>query len=178
MCPCALLGCAYCHLLLLFDLETSFLTRLLVPVLSLPNVRAWLWSGPAGYYVPGTLASWLSSPVMHTSQWTQGSHSQLSLGTKFWQWVSGGGWDMNCLPLHFQDLWFPLMIVLTVYFSCKGCSQGWISQSTHALASLPGLSLLELISAPHLLKGAVLKVPPRESSPCPAAPRDQHGHGF
>ena len=54
----------------------------------------------------------------------------------------------------------------------------WVSQSTRALASLPGLSLLELISAPHLLKGAVLKVLPRESSPCPAAPRDQHGHGF
>ena len=85
MCPCALLGCAYCHLLLLFDLETSFLTRLLVPVLSLPNVRAWLWSVPAGYYVPGTLASWLSSPVMHTSQWTQKPPSRLSLETKFGQ---------------------------------------------------------------------------------------------
>ena len=81
-------------------------------------------------------------------------------------------------PSAFSGLVVPLMIVLTVYFSCKGCSQGWISQSTRALASLPGLNLLKLISAPHLLKGAVLKVPPRESSPCPAAPRDQHGHGF
>ena len=177
MCPCALLGCAYCHLLLLFDLETSFLTRLLVPVLSLPNVRAWLWSVPAGYYVPGTLASWLSSPVMHTSQWTQKPPSRLSPETKFWQSVRW--WVRRELsPSAISGLVVPLMIVLTVYFSCKGCSQGWISQSTRALASLPGLSLLKLISAPHLLKGAVLKVPPRESSPCPAAPRDQHGHGF
>ena len=77
---------------------------------------------------------------------------------------------MNSFPLHFQDLWFPLMFVLTVCFLYEGCSQGWMSQSTRALPSLPGLSLLELISAPHLPKDAVL----RESSPCAAAPRDQH----
>ena len=106
------------------------------------------------------------------------SHGHLTLETEVWQWVSGGGWDVNPLPLHFQDWWFPLMFVLTVCSLYEGCSQGWMSQSTRALTSLPGLSLLKLISATPLPKDAVLKVLPRESSPCPAAPRDQHGHRF
>ena len=42
------------------------------------------------------------------------SHGHLTLETEVWQWVSGGGWDVNPLPLHFQDWWFPLMFVLTV----------------------------------------------------------------
>ena len=106
------------------------------------------------------------------------SHSPLALETAFWPWVSGGGWDVSPLPLRFQDWRFPLMFVLTVCSLYGGCSQGWVSQSTPALASLPGLSLLKLVSATPLPKDAVLKVLPRESSPCPAAPGDQHGHRF
>ena len=73
---------------------------------------------------------------------------------------------MNYIPLHFQDVWLALMFVLTVYSSYEGCSHGWMSQSTPALVSLPGLSLLKLISAPRLPKDAVLKVLPHESRPC------------
>ena len=51
-----------------------------------------------------------------------------------------------------------------------------MSQNTRATESLPGLSLLEFLSEPHLPKDAVLKVLPRESSPC--VPRDQHGCRF
>ena len=65
---------------------------------------------------------------------------------------------MNSIPLHFQDVRLPLVFVLTAYSSFKGCSEGWMHQSTRTLASLPGLRLLELISAPHLPKDAVLKV--------------------
>lgn len=63
------------------------------------------------------------------------------------QWVSGSGCDMDSLPLHVQDLSIALTGVFTVYSSSKGCSRGWMSQSTQALASQTGLSLLELISA-------------------------------
>ena len=136
------------------------------------------WLVPAGFYVRGTLASCLNSPVMATSLWAQNSHGHLTLETEFWQRVSGGGWDVNPLPLHFQDLWFPLMFVLTVCSLYEGCSHGWMSQSTRALMALPGLSLRKLVSATPLPKDAVLKVLSCESSPGPAAPRDQHGHRF
>ena len=79
-------------------------------------------------------------------------------------------------PAGARPLQFPLMFVFTVYSSYEECSQGWMSQSIRALASLPVLSLLELISAPHLPKDSVLKMLPCESSPC--SPRDQHGCRF
>ena len=60
--------------------------------------------------------------------------------------------------------WLPLMFILTVNSSCKGCFQGWMSRSTQALGSLPGLSLLELISASAPAKADVLKVLPCERS--------------
>ena len=68
------------------------------------------WLVPAGFYVRATLASRLNSPVMATSLWAQNSHGHLTLETEFWQWVSGGGWDVSRLPLHFQDVWFALML--------------------------------------------------------------------
>jgi len=37
----------------------------------------------------------------------------------------GGDWGVNSLLLHFQDLWLPLMFLLTVNPSSRGHSQGW-----------------------------------------------------
>ena len=76
---------------------------------------------------------------------------------------------MSSLLLHFQDLWLPLTFVLTVYYSCKGRSQGCMHHSPHALGSLLGFSLLELISASAPAKADVLKVLPckRSMSSCP-----------
>ena len=79
-------------------------------------------------------------------------------------------------PAGAGPMQLPLIFVFTVYSSYEGCSQGWMSQSICALASLPRLSLLELILAPHLPKDAVLKMLPCESSPF--SPRDQHGCKF
>ena len=58
------------------------------------------------------------------------------------------------------------MLVLTVCSLYEGCSQSWMSQSSCALVSLSGLSLLELISAPHLPKDAVLRVQGKEQWLC------------
>ena len=44
-------------------------------------------------------------------------------------------------PAGAGPLQFPLMFVFTVYSSYEDCSQGWMSQSIRALASLPVLSL-------------------------------------
>ena len=169
MCSCTLL---FTHrpLFLLFHLKMSFLIDYSSLVLSLPNMKAW--------FLVSTCSVLCTRDLGFIFKFSHDGHLIVTWRWRPSSWVSGGGWDVNFLPLHFQDVWLPLMFVLIVYSSCKGCSPGWMSQSTYALESLPGLSLLELISAPHLPKDAVLKVLPCESSPCPAAPRDQHDCRF
>ena len=55
------------------------------------------------------------------------SHGHLTLGTKFWQWVLGGRWDVNSLPLHFQDLWFPSYLSSLLVPCMKGSLRvGWV----------------------------------------------------
>ena len=56
------------------------------------------------------------------------------------------------------------MYAFTVNSSCRGHPQGWMSHSTQALGSLPGLGLLELISASTPAKADVLRVLPCERS--------------
>lgn len=123
------------------------------------------WLVPAGYYVQGTLASCLNLPRMATSYWDK----SLTV-TRHWRPSScsecqmvGETWTLSLCTFRMCGF---LMFVLIVYSSCKVALSGWTSQSTHALAFLPGLNP-ELISAqqPPWCSAEVLHA--RESSPCP-----------
>ena len=81
----------------------------------------------------------------------------------------GGGWGVNSLLLHFQDLWLPLMFLLTVNPSSRGHSQGWMSHSTQALSPCLGSvswSSSQPLHHPSLMSWRCFRV----RGPCPAAP--------
>ena len=107
MFPCALLCCrVICSCFSIwkypFSQDSSFIA------FSLPNMKAW--------HLVSTCRVLCTRDFVSTFRCSCDNHilvgtSLIVTETKFLQWVTGGGWDVNThvnlLPLHFQDLWFP-----------------------------------------------------------------------
>ena len=163
LCPGLALCSVYNHLFLLCSSKIIFPVRAALFCFS-TNMEA--MSLVSTSWVLCTADSVFYCMLNYDSHILVGTKLLLSLDTRdhvlacMWSSV----WDVNSLLLHFQHLWLPLMFILTVNSSCKGCFQGWMSRSTQALGSLPGLSLLELISVSAPAKADVLKVLPCERS--------------
>ena len=130
-------------------------------------MKLWILSSSWEYYSQGTLASSLNSPLTAISC----GHKSLIVT---WHWRPSSCRECReklSLTVHFQDLWCPLMLILTV-LSCKGCSQHWRSQIICALLSLLGLSPLKethlsLCTAPKVMCWRCFRM----RGPCPIAPR-------
>ena len=132
LCPGLALCSVYNDLFLLCSLKIIFPIRASFSCFS--HWLVWkpgLWSAHLGYCALQTLFSIACWTVMAISWWAQKSYCHLTLETMPCSAV-------NSL-LHFQDLWLPLICVLTANPSCRGHCHGWMSRSTLDLGPCLGL---------------------------------------